>query len=108
MPASVGKEELTLALSAIVHLMGEDAFLADLDDLPNPIHNYVLMRNIRKKDGKPLTYVTDGATAFMYSWDRITFIELMGDVPLNGKAPVSTAQGTTILGFFREGDDSSS
>jgi hypothetical protein len=97
-----------LALSAIVHLMGEDAFLADLDDLPNPIHNYVLMRNIRKKDGKPLTYVTDGATAFMYSWDRITFIELMGDIPLNGKAPVSTAQGTTILGFFREGDDNSS
>jgi hypothetical protein len=97
-----------LALSAVVHIHGEDAFLADLDDLPNPIHNYVLMRNIRKKDGKPLTYVSDGATAFMYSWDRITFIELMGEVSANGKAPVSTAQGTTILGFFREGDDESS
>ena len=94
-----------MALSAIVHLVGEDAFLADLDDIPNPIHNYILLRNIRKKDGNALTYVTDGATAFLYAWTRITFIELMGDVPVNGKAPVSTAQGTTILGFFREGDE---
>lgn len=95
-----------MALSAIVHLVGEDAFLADLDDIPNPIHNYILLRNIRKKDGNALTYVTDGATTFLYAWTRITFIELMGDVPVNGKAPVSTAQGTTILGFFREGDES--
>jgi hypothetical protein len=94
-----------LALSAIVHLVGEDAFLADLDDIPNPIHSYILLRNIRKKDGKPLNYLTDGATAFLYPWTRITFIEVMGEVPANGKAPVSTAQGTTILGFFREGDD---
>jgi hypothetical protein len=93
-------------MTAIVHLAGEDAFLAELDDLPNPIHNYLLMRNIRKKDGKPLTYVTEGATVFLYSWNRITFIELMSEVPVNGKAPVSTAAGTTILGFFREGDES--
>jgi hypothetical protein len=94
-----------LALTAIVHLVGEDAFLADLDELPNPIHSYILMRNIRKKDGKQLTYVTEGATTFLYSWERITFIELMGEIQMNGKAPVSTPAGTTILGFFREGDE---
>ncbi len=97
-----------MAVSAVVHIHGEDAFLAELDDVPNPIHNYVLMRNMRKKDGKPIGYLMDGATAFMYSWDRISFIELLGDVPLNGKAPVSTAQGTTILGFFREENDGNS
>jgi len=97
-----------VAVSAVVHIHGEDAFLADLDEMPNPMHNFVLMRNIRKKDGKPLPYLMDGATAFMYSWDRISFIELMGEVPLNGKAPVSTAQGTTILGFFREESDGNS
>ncbi|MFL5761672.1 MAG: hypothetical protein ACJ789_18320 [Thermomicrobiales bacterium] len=96
-----------MSVAAIVHIQGEDAFLAELDELPNPIHTFVLMRNIRKKDGKPLPYVTEGASAFMYAWNKITFIELMGEVPQNGKAPVSTAQGTTILGFFREdGDDS--
>jgi hypothetical protein len=30
----------------------------------------------------------------------------MSEIPVNGKAPVSTAAGTTILGFFREGDES--
>jgi hypothetical protein len=95
-----------MALSAVVHLAGEDAFLADLDDIPNPIHNYILLRNIRKRDGKALTYVTEGATTFLYSWQKITFIELMGEVPVNGKVAAATAAGTTILGFFREGEDS--
>jgi len=42
-------------MAAIVHLQGEDAILADLDELPDPSHNYIVLRNIRKKDGKSLS-----------------------------------------------------
>jgi hypothetical protein len=89
---------------AIVHLQGEDAILADLDDLPDPNHNYVVLRNIRKKDGKPLSYVAEGATAFLYSWNRISFIEMMGDVPSSTRADTVMPAGTTVLGFFRDDD----
>lgn len=91
-----------MSLTAIVHLHGEDAILAELDDLPDPSHNYVLLRNIRKKDGKPLSYVADGATAFLYSWNRISFIEMMGDVVGMSKRETQQPAGTTVLGFFRE------
>jgi hypothetical protein len=92
-----------MALSAVVHLVGEDAFLADLDQMPDPTHTFVVCRNMRKKDGKPLAFLTDGATAYLYAWSRITFIELMGEVPgvLTAARPTTT-QGTTVLGFFRD------
>jgi hypothetical protein len=89
---------------AIVHLQGEDAILADLDELPDPNHNYIVLRNLRKKDGKPLSYVAEGATAFLYSWNRISFIEMIGEVPISTRAEAATPAGTTVLGFFREDD----
>ena len=91
-----------MALSVMVHIHGEDAFLGELDYLPNPNHNYIPLRNIRKRDGKPLAYVTDGATAFLYLWSRITFLEALGDVASLALASGNGAEATRILGFFRE------
>ncbi len=94
-----------MAIPAIIHILGEDAILGELDTLPDPTHNYIVVRNMRKKDGKPLSYLTDGATAFLYAWSRITFIEIMTEVA--GAGPVSTSaapQATSVLGFFRDDD----
>jgi hypothetical protein len=60
------------------------------------------MRNLRRKDGKAVNYLTDGAQSVLYSWNRITFIEIMStDVAINAydRQP---AAATTVLGFFRE------
>lgn len=92
-----------MAISAVVHIIGEDAFLADLDAMPDPTHNFIVCRNMRKKDGKQLAFLTDGASAYLYAWSRITFIELMGEIA--GATPVAktaTPQGTMVLGFFRD------
>jgi hypothetical protein len=91
-------------MAAIVHLQGEDAILADLDELPDPSHNYIVLRNIRKKDGKSVSYIDDGATAFLYSWNRISFIEMMGEIPGTTRTETSKPVGTTVLGFFRDDD----
>jgi hypothetical protein len=94
-----------MAIPAIIHIVGEDAIMGDLDALPDPTHTYILARNLRKKDGKALTYVSDAATAFLYAWSRITFIELLGEV--DGATPVSataTPMATSVLGFFRDDD----
>ena len=41
-------------------------------------HQFITVRNPRKRDGKSLHYLTDGATSFLYPLSRITFIEMMG------------------------------
>lgn len=94
-----------MAITAIVHIIGEDAFAADLEQLPNPSDTFIVMKNVRRKDGKPLNYMTDGATTVLYSWNRITFVEIMSaEVPAAGGERRSAAAGTTVLGFFREDD----
>lgn len=93
-----------MAVRAIVHLFGEEAVTGDLDEMPNPRDTYVMLRNLRKKDGKELSYIADGATAFLYSWSRITFIELLGELPGAQRSETTKPAGTTVLGFFREED----
>jgi hypothetical protein len=91
-----------VAISAIVHILGEDAFAADLDEMPNPTHSYVTLRNVRRKDGKPVNYLSDGATSVLYGWSRITFIEIMGADSSVASSEQRLAPATTVLGFFRE------
>ena len=95
-----------MAMAVIVHLQGEDAFLGEIDGLPDPTHQYLLLRNIRKKDGKPLAYTTEGATAFLYPWNRITFVETMSEIPGLAGASANGSAGTTIFGFYRDDDNS--
>ena len=90
-----------MSMSVVVHLMGEDAFVGEVDRMPNPNDTFIMLRNIRKKDGKDLPYVTDGATAFLYPWSRISFVETMGEVP-GSEVAATGATGTAVLGFFRE------
>lgn len=90
-----------MAMKLVVHLVGEDAFLAEIDEMPDPSHAFVVMRYVRQRDRKELAYVTGGATAFLFPWHRISFLEMMDEVPgvatADGDAPV-----TQILGSFRE------
>lgn len=91
-----------MAITAIVHIIGEDAFAAELDQMPDPTHSFVAMRNLRRKDGKAVNYLTDGAQSVLYSWSRITFIEIMTNGAVNGAGEHRPAAATTVLGFFRE------
>jgi hypothetical protein len=103
-----------VAIPAIVHIQGEDAILAELDEVPNPTHQFLFLRNIRQKDGKPLTYVAEGAGVILYAWHRITFVEIMSDIALPSSNGVDKSTGhvgltgtlkpagTTVLGFFRD------
>jgi hypothetical protein len=106
-----------MAIPAIIHLMGEDAFYGELDQAPNPNDNFLFLRNIRKKDGKQLAYVTEGAEVFLYAWNKITFVEIMQDIAMPSSGSQQVAQpgmvssnnqpkpaGTTVVGFFREDD----
>jgi hypothetical protein len=80
-----------MAFEVIVHLQNEDPILAEMDDLPDPTHQSVTFTNPRRRDGRSLHYVTDGATAFIFPWTRISFIEVM-----------ESEEEKEVVEFFRE------
>lgn len=79
----------------VLHVSGEDPILAEMAALPGPTDQFITVRNPRKRDGKPLPYLTDGATSFLYPLARISFIEVMD----GGE---EAAEGKSLLTFFRE------
>jgi hypothetical protein len=66
-----------MAKTVVLHLGGEDPILADLDQDPQPSDNYLKVSNLRKRDGKDVSYLTAGVQSVIYPWHRITFLEIM-------------------------------
>jgi hypothetical protein len=66
-----------MAKVVIIHVVGEDPIYAEVEELPKPTDQYVEFVNPRRRDGKPIPYVTMGAKSFMYPWHRLSFIEVM-------------------------------
>ncbi len=81
-----------MPIRVVVHIHNEDPFLAEMDDVPDPKDNFIMIRHPRKRDGKALTFITNGATAFIYPWSRISFVEVMDE----------THSPNSVVGFFRE------
>jgi hypothetical protein len=66
--------------------------LGDIDEMPEPGANYVVFTNLRKRDGKPVNYVSPGAKQIIFPWSRISFLEIM----------VSAEERREVVDFFRE------
>lgn len=77
--------------TVILHIMGEDPLLADLDQDPQPTDAYIKVSNLRKRDGKDVNFLAAGVQSVIYPWHRITFVEIM----------VSEEERGSVIDFFR-------
>ncbi len=66
-----------MAYTVLIHLANEDPILADLDELPDPQHQTLIINNPRLRDGKDLHYVQPEVQTLIFPWNRVTFIEVM-------------------------------
>ncbi|MEI7769315.1 MAG: hypothetical protein WCI67_04965 [Chloroflexales bacterium] len=80
-----------MAKTVILHLSGEDPVLADIDQDPQPGDQFIKVSNMRKRDGKPVSYLAAGVQAVIYPWHRVTFIEMMP----------SDEERSQVVDFFR-------
>lgn len=81
-----------MAKTVIVHIFNEDPMLADMEELPDPTAMYVSFSNLRKRDGKPINYISPGAKTILFPWSRIAFLEIM----------VSAEERRGVVDFYRE------
>lgn len=80
-----------MARTVILHIAGEDPVLCEMEHEPQPSDNFVLVNNLRRKDGKDINYLAPNCTAVLFPWNRITFIEYM----------VDEAERSKVIDFFR-------
>ena len=76
----------------IIHVHNEDPIFAEVEEMPKPTDNYVEFSNPRRRDGKSIPYVTQGAKSFLFPWHRLTFVEVM----------TADSEREETIEFFRE------
>jgi len=81
-----------MSQTVIVHLLNEDPIMAELEKLPNPGDQFVILISPRRRDGKSLPYLEREAVSCLFPWHRISFIEV-----LPGEAEMAE-----VVKFFRE------
>jgi hypothetical protein len=76
----------------IIHVHNEDPIFAEVEEMPKPTDNYIEFSNPRRRDGKSIPYVTQGAKSFLFPWHRLTFVEVM----------TADSEREETIEFFRE------
>ncbi len=77
--------------SVLVHISNEDPVLGEVDALPLPSDNLVVVKNPRRKDGKDIHYLEANVSTVIWPVARINFIEI-----------IPTGEEEEIISFVRE------
>ena len=65
-----------MATTVIVHVMGDDPFLAELEEMPQPSDQSLTLLNPRRRDNKPLHYLERETISMILPMHRVNFIEI--------------------------------
>lgn len=66
-----------MSIQIVVHVTNEEAFVADVEDLPPQGATYITLMNPRTRDNKHLQWAMGGALRYIFPFSRISFIEIM-------------------------------
>jgi hypothetical protein len=80
-----------MAQTVIIHLVGEDPVLAEIEREPQPTDTFLLVANLRKRDGKDLQYLAPGVQTVLFPFSRVTFVEFMAE----------SKDRDSVIDFFR-------
>ncbi|MEW5987278.1 MAG: hypothetical protein AB1791_11630 [Chloroflexota bacterium] len=80
-----------MAISLIVHIANEDPVVCEVDEMPKPTDQVLLISNPRRLDGKDLSYLAEDVTTIILPWHRIHYVEILPSAELE-----------EVIGFVRE------
>jgi hypothetical protein len=65
--------------SVILHITNEIPILGEVDELPKPTDNIIVVSNPRQRDGKDLHYIDNNVTKVIWPLAKVGFIEILED-----------------------------
>lgn len=80
-----------MTYSVVLHIQGEEAVVAEVEQLPAPPDASITVNNPRRMDGKELHYLTENVITVVFPMHRLNFIEVL-----------PTKDEEQIIGFVRE------
>lgn len=77
--------------SIILHLLEGDSLVCEVDELPDPTHQFMIIHNPRRRDGRTLPDLSEGVGTLLIPWSRVDYVQIL---------PVTDVEN--VVGFVRE------
>jgi hypothetical protein len=80
-----------MSLTVLVHLLNEEPLLAEVESMPEPSDQVLILSNVRRRDGQEVSFLLPDAGAVIFPWARIQCVEVM-----------SSESEEQVVSFIRE------
>jgi hypothetical protein len=60
-----------------IHIANDDPIVLDVEELPDPTHQYIIGTNPQRRDGKDVPYILREVNQVIFPWWRINFIQIL-------------------------------
>ena len=61
----------------LLHILNEDAVIGEVEEIPDPQSQYLMLNSPRLRDGRNVTYLLPETNIVIYPWSRIHSLEVL-------------------------------
>jgi hypothetical protein len=61
----------------LLHLQDEELILGEIDQLPNPTDQFMILHRPRQQDGSKLAQLQENVPTILIPWHQITYVQLL-------------------------------
>ena len=79
-----------MSVTVIVHIANEEPVVCEVDELPDPRDQVIVLSNPRMRDGKELPYLEEDVSKLIVPWHRINYVQVL-----------PSAETEDVIGFVR-------
>lgn len=80
-----------MPFTIVLHIQNTEPVVGDVEEIPTPTDNLVILKNPRRMDGKDLHFLNENVVTVIWPVERLNFIEVL-----------SGEEQEEIIGFVRE------
>jgi hypothetical protein len=63
--------------TVLIHVLNEEAVVGEMENMPDPADQVLIVKNVRYRDGRNVSYVLPETDTVIYPWQRIHCLEVM-------------------------------
>ena len=63
--------------TVMIHLLNEDAVVGEVERVPEPDDQVLIVSNVRRRDGRDISYVLPESSMVIFPWTRIHCVEIL-------------------------------
>jgi len=63
--------------TVMVHILNEDAIVGEVEQIPDPQDQVLVLHDVRYRDGREVSYILPETRTVIYPWGRIHCVEIL-------------------------------